>query len=249
LKWGILKILVKLRRRGKFPTLSQLNYMLIIFVCVGGDWLKRRLKKVWRLAQKSQTCTCLGCTGPSSWLDSSLSWPSRPDLSLPLLFRHRRRLPWPEAVVAPLEGTTTLTSADVHVAASLPGRAPRWLDEKRSKKVYTSVVLLVASPHRLLTLERWPPRRTRLPLRVSKPQRCTASTSATSASKDYHLHRMHTSLYSSHNIHTLTTLRLQGDFSSSPPTFSSSSSLIVCGAPVVIVGNVKVCVPILSMYV
>jgi hypothetical protein len=64
----------------------------------------------------------------------------------------------------------------------------------------------------------------------------TTSTSATSASRGYHLLGKHTGLYSSRNIRTITTLRLQGDFNPSAPTFGLYSSLIVCGAPVATAG-------------
>jgi hypothetical protein len=63
------------------------------------------------------------------------------------------------------------------------------------------------------------------------------STSATSASRGYCLFGAHTGLYSSHNIRTITTLRLRGDFNPSAPTFGLYSSLIVCGAPVTTAGG------------
>lgn len=65
----------------------------------------------------------------SSWLDSSLSWPSRPDPLLPLLL---------------YAGVATLTSADARVAAGLLGEAPR-RPYKRSKNVHV-VAARVASP-------------------------------------------------------------------------------------------------------
>jgi hypothetical protein len=68
------------------------------------------------------------------------------------------------------------------------------------------------------------------------------STSATSASKGYRLLGVHTDLFSSHSIRTLTTLRLRGDFNPSGPTFGFYSSLIVCGAPVATAGDVRQCV-------
>ncbi len=61
----------------------------------------------------------------------------------------------------------------------------------------------------------------------------TISTSATSASKGYHLHVVLAGFYSSHSIRTITTLQLQGDVSSSDSTFDLFSSLTVCGAPTV----------------
>jgi hypothetical protein len=53
----------------------------------------------------------------SSWLDQSMSWPSRPDPSLSLLFC-RRHLPWSEVEVTPLAGATTLINIDVRVATT-----------------------------------------------------------------------------------------------------------------------------------
>jgi hypothetical protein len=61
------------------------------------------------------------------------------------------------------------------------------------------------------------------------------STSATSASKGYHLHVVLAGFYSSHSIRTITTLQLRGDVSSSDSTFDLFSSLTVCGAPAVTV--------------
>jgi hypothetical protein len=65
----------------------------------------------------------------------------------------------------------------------------------------------------------------------------TTSTSATSPSRGYRLLGAHTGLYSSHNIRTITTLRLRGDFNPSARTFGLYSSLIVCGAPVATAGG------------
>jgi hypothetical protein len=63
------------------------------------------------------------------------------------------------------------------------------------------------------------------------------STSATSASRGYHLLGVHTGLFSSRNIRTLTMLRLRGDFNPSTSTFSLYSSLIMCGALVATTGG------------
>jgi hypothetical protein len=66
----------------------------------------------------------------------------------------------------------------------------------------------------------------------------STSTSGTSASRGYCVLGVHTDLYSSHNIRTLTTLRLRGgggDFNPSAPTFGFYTILIVCGSPVVTV--------------
>jgi hypothetical protein len=65
----------------------------------------------------------------------------------------------------------------------------------------------------------------------------TISTSATSTSRGYRLFGVHTDLYSSCNIRTLTTLRLRGDINPSTPIFGFYSSLIVCGAPVATAGG------------
>jgi hypothetical protein len=65
----------------------------------------------------------------------------------------------------------------------------------------------------------------------------TTSTSATSASWGSRLLGAHIGLYSSRNIHIITTLRLRGDFNPSAPTFGLYSSLIVCGAPVATAGG------------
>jgi hypothetical protein len=58
------------------------------------------------------------------------------------------------------------------------------------------------------------------------------SPSTTSASSGYHLHGVHTILYSSRNINTIMTMRLWRDFNPSTPTFGLYSSLIVCGASI-----------------
>jgi hypothetical protein len=61
------------------------------------------------------------------------------------------------------------------------------------------------------------------------------STSATSATRGYHLHVVLVGFYSSHSIRAITTLQLRGDVSSSDFTFDLFSSLTVCGAPAVTV--------------
>jgi hypothetical protein len=53
---------------------------------------------------------------------------------------------------------------------------------------------------------------------------------------------VHTGLYSSRNICTLTTLRLRWDFNPSVPTFGFYSILIVCGVPVATAGDARQCV-------
>jgi hypothetical protein len=78
--------------------------------------------------------------------------------------------------------------------------------------------------------------RTSNPSEEQAPDAClpttATSTSANSASRGYSLLGIHTGLFSSRNICTLTTLRLWGDFNLSAPTFGLYYSLIVCGAPV-----------------
>jgi hypothetical protein len=68
------------------------------------------------------------------------------------------------------------------------------------------------------------------------------STSATSASRGYRLLGVHTGLYSSRNIQNLTTLRLRGDFNPSAATFGFYSTLIMCGVPLRLWGDVRQCV-------
>jgi hypothetical protein len=65
----------------------------------------------------------------------------------------------------------------------------------------------------------------------------STSTSATSAIRDYHLHVVLVSFYSSHSIRAITTLQLWWDVSSSDFTFDLFSSLTVCGAPAVTAGR------------
>jgi hypothetical protein len=75
-----------------------------------------------------------------------------------------------------------------------------------------SVILLIRVRVPLLTRMSTPP----------KNEAHTTPTLPTSAFRGYHIHGVHTGLYSSHNVRTLTTLRLRGDFSSSAPTFGSA---------------------------
>jgi hypothetical protein len=65
----------------------------------------------------------------------------------------------------------------------------------------------------------------------------STSTSATSATRGYHLHVVLAGFYSSHSIRVITTLQLRGDVSSSDFTFDLFSSLTVCGAPAVTAGG------------
>jgi hypothetical protein len=68
----------------------------------------------------------------------------------------------------------------------------------------------------------------------------STSTSATSATRGYHLYVVLVGFYSTHSIRAITTLQLQGDVSSLDFTFDLFSSLIVCGAPAVTAGDVRV---------
>jgi hypothetical protein len=63
-------------------------------------------------------------------------------------------------------------------------------------------------------------------------------TSATLALRDYHLHVVLVSFYSSHNIRTITILQLREDVSSSGSTFDLFSSPTDCAAPTVTVGDI-----------
>ena len=63
----------------------------------------------------------------------------------------------------------------------------------------------------------------------------STSTSATSATRGYHLHVVLAGFYSSHSIRAITTLQLRRDVSSSDFTFDLFSSLTICGAPAVTV--------------
>jgi hypothetical protein len=68
----------------------------------------------------------------------------------------------------------------------------------------------------------------------------TTSTSATFASKGYHLHVVLVGFYSSHSIRAITTLQLRGDVSSSDSIFDLFSSLTICGVPAVTTGGCRV---------
>jgi hypothetical protein len=172
---------------------------------------------------------------PSSWLDPSLSWPSRPDLSF--------------AAFVPLAGTTTLTGADACADVGLLGGVPRRPDE-RSKKVPSLLLLsfcVAPRPRRSLMLERRPPLKNEVV--VTCLSITTISTSATSASRSYHLHGVHTGLYSNRNIHTLTMLRLRGISTRQllPSASAPVSSFVVL--PLRLQGDVRVCSYYIHVYV
>jgi hypothetical protein len=65
------------------------------------------------------------------------------------------------------------------------------------------------------------------------------STLTTSTSRGHHLHVVLACFYSSHTIRLITTLQLR-DVSSLDSTFGLFSSLAVCGASVVTVGDIRV---------
>jgi hypothetical protein len=187
-----------------------------------------------------------------------LSRPSRPDSTLLRPFRLDltslwldRRLPgWirrcrglPDRICRyPFYSavcTATMTDADACAAVSLPGGAPRRPDDRRSKKVDLLVLFCCVALPNVDARTSTPPKEQATV--VCLPTTAT-STSATSASRGYRLLGVHTGLYSSHNIRTLTALRLRGDLNMSAPTFGFYSNLIVCGAPVAIAGGgVRLC--------
>jgi hypothetical protein len=124
---------------------------------------------------------------PSSWLDPSQPWPSRPDPSFPFYFT---------------TSATTLTGVDARAALGLPGGAPRRPDKPRSKKVLNLLVLFCyVSPSTVDARTSTPPKEQ--PTVACLPI-TTISTSATSASMDYCLLKVHIGLCSSRNIRTLT---------------------------------------------
>jgi hypothetical protein len=84
----------------------------------------------------------------------------------------------------------------------LPLASLAWLPDYRTREARTSMLLLLVSPRRPLTLERRPP--------LPKNEAVHHLDFGYSASRGYHLHDVHTSLYSTHNTRTLTTLRLRG---------------------------------------
>jgi hypothetical protein len=135
-------------------------------------------------------------------LDLSSLWPDR---RLPGWIRRCRDLPdqirrYPFYSAA---GAATMTVADACAAASLPGGAPRRPDDRRSKVGLLVLFCCVA----LSNVDA----RTSTPPEEQATAAClpttATSTSATSSSKGYRLLEVHTGLYSSHNIRTLTTLR------------------------------------------
>jgi hypothetical protein len=197
---------------------------------------------------------CRPSPPPSSHsLDSSLSWLSRSDqpLSRPSrldpssLWLDRRLHGWIRRCHGFLDwirrypffsaaGAATLSGADACAAAGLPCEAPRRPVAERSKKALRFLLsFCVASP----TVDA----RTSTPPEEQTTAAClpttATSTSATSASRGYCLLEVHTGLYSSRNIRTLTTLRLRGDLNPSAPTFGFYYSLIVFGAPVASAGG------------
>jgi hypothetical protein len=121
----------------------------------------------------------------SSWLDSSLSWPSRPDPSTPFYS---------------VASAATLTSAGVATLAVL-------LDHQAQKEIirYTfhCCCPFCVAPSTIDARTSTPPKNEAVTACLLTT---TTSTSATSASMGYHPHGVHTGLYSSRNTRTLTTL-------------------------------------------
>jgi hypothetical protein len=121
----------------------------------------------------------------AAWLDPSQLWPSRPDPSLPLRLCRERGQPLPAQ-------TRALPPASL---AGLPD------DRTREARRFTLMLLFfccVAPPI--------------VDARMSTPPKNEATVAClpTSASRGYRLLGVHTGLYCSRNIRTLTTLRLWG---------------------------------------
>jgi hypothetical protein len=74
----------------------------------------------------------------------------------------------------------------------------------------------------------------------SKATTTSTLTSATLALRGYHLHVTLIGFYSNHNIRAITTLQLRENVSSLDSTFDLFSSLTICGALTVTVGDVRV---------
>jgi hypothetical protein len=132
-----------------------------------------------------------------------------------------------------------MTSADACAVVGLPGEAPQHSDDRRSKKVSLIVLFCYVALPTVDTRTSAPPEE-QATLHVSRPRPpklwlpwhpgaivTATSTLATLASRGYRLLEVHTSLYSSRNIRTLTTLRLREDLNPSAPIFGFYSSLIV----------------------
>lgn len=112
--------------------------------------------------------------------------------------------PKESAPSVPLAGATTLTDTNTRAAAGLPSWAPRRPDDGRSKKVLALLLLLFCCVALLIIDARTltPPKNE---VAIVCLPTTTTSTSATLASRGYHLHGVHTGLYSSRNTHTFTT--------------------------------------------
>lgn len=96
-----------------------------MFVWVGGDWLKRQPKKVWRrLAQKKPNLH-LYVLHWTVFMARSVIVVAFSAGSTAVPYVPSSSLPWPEAATTPLAGTATLTSTDARAAASIPGRSPQ----------------------------------------------------------------------------------------------------------------------------
>jgi hypothetical protein len=180
-----------------------------------------------RLPRLGPRCCDLPRLDPSSlWSDRRLhGWihrcPSFPD--------RIRRYPFFSAA-----GAATLIDAEACAVAGFPGEAPRRQVTERSKKALRLLLSFYVTSSIVDARTSTPPEEQ---THAACLPTAATSTSATSASRGYHLLGAHTGLYSSHNIRTLTTLRLWGDFNPSAPTFGFYSSPIVCGAPVATAGG------------
>jgi hypothetical protein len=136
--------------------------------------------------------------------------------------------------------------ADGCADVGLLGGVPRRPDE-RSKKVPSLLLLSFCVASSIVDA------RTSTPLKNEVVVAClsitTISTSATSASRSYHLHGVHTGLYSNRNIHTLTTLRLRGISTRQllPSASAPVSSFAVL--PLRLQGDVRVCSYYIHVYV
>jgi hypothetical protein len=155
-----------------------------------------------------------------SWLDLSSLWLDR---RLPGQIRH---YPFYFAV-----GAATMTGTDTCTVVGLPGRASRCPNNRRSKKVGLLVLFCCVVPP---TIDA----RTSTPTKEQAIVMCLLTTSTltsgTSASRGYCVLGVHTDLYSSHNIRTLTTLRLRGGgggISTHRLLLLASTPFSVCAVP------------------
>jgi hypothetical protein len=173
-----------------------------------------------------------------SRLDPSFLWP---DSHLPGWIRRRCGL-LDRIRLYPLysaAGAATMTGADACAATGLPSRAPRRPDDRRRKKVGLLVLFCCVALPTVDTGTSTPPE---AQATVACLPTTTTSTSATSASRGYRLLRVHTGVYSSRSIRTLTTLRLWG-ISTCRLLHSASTPVPSCAVPPLrLRGDVRLCV-------